>query len=114
MSLFTNNELLELEEYVTNELLNMQHIDINELTFLNNMISVQFNTAPIRINYIGYKVFIWGRRDLYYIKYEEYHYKIFGSKPIILNEKLYEIEYIDDVFNILEDIFDTLRPRDEY
>ena len=107
---------MELEEYVINELIYLVHIDIQELAFLNNMISIQFNTTRIYIDqpYVGYKIFLFKRHDLYYIKYEEYYYKIFNKKPIMVKEQLYEIEYIDDVFNILEDIFDTVRPRDEY
>ena len=60
--------------------------------------------------YVSYTIFIWKKQDLYYI---QYHYKKFMSQPII-KEQLYEIEDIDDIENILEDIFDTLRPRDEY
>ena len=115
MSQFTNNEILALEDYVTDQLTRMRHIQISELSFGINNIIIQFRDTPVYIDrpHFSYNIFIFKKQGLYYIQYEEWYYKSFISKPIA-NEQLYEIEDIDDVFNVLEDIFDTLRPRDEY
>ena len=115
MSQLTNAERLALEDYVTGQLSEMRHIQISELSFGINNILIEFRDTPVYIDrpHFSYNIFIFKKQDLYYIQYEEGYYKSFISKPIV-NKQLYEIEDIDDVFNILEDIFDTLRPRDEY
>ncbi len=101
---FTNAEMLGLGKYITNELINMMHINIHYINIDNAISDIKF-----RLNRDMYQIIIW-KEDVYYIEYKTYStYKM--CKPKI---QLYEIQDFNDVFNVLEDIFDTLRPRDEY
>ena len=115
MSEFTHAERLELEDYLTYQLNDIQHIDINEISVLDKVALIQFNTTPIYLDqpHYRYKIFIFKKHNLYYITFQEWYYKTFLSKRVV-EEQLYEMDDIDDVFNVLEDIFDSLRPRDEY
>lgn len=120
MQQFINDEKFELEEYIEDKLTDMIHIEIIEITFTNAMAFIDFRTIPINnIPYYSYKIYIWKRKDLYYIKYQEDTLIIFIEnhpmvKRVDSNEIVYEIEDYDDLFIVLEDIFDTLRPKDEY
>ena len=115
MSEFTPAERLKLEDYVTDQLNDISHIHISEISFFTHVALIQFNTTPVYMDqpHYSYKIFIFKNQDLYYINFQEWYFKTFLSKPVV-EQQLYEIEDIDDVFNVLEDIFDTLRPRDEY
>ena len=117
MNHLTNNEIFELRKYVTNQLTDIPHIviDLIEVTNDNNTLWINFGETQVFLNrpHFSYKIFIFKNQGLYYIQYAEYYYVSFPGRPIITTQ-LYEIEDIDDVFNVLEDIFDTLRPRDEY
>lgn len=124
MQRFTNTERLELEEYVTNQLLNTMHIQFDGIDFNSKIVLISFRTTPVIFNipHYEYKIFVWKKQGLYYIKYKEdtLIFSIENNIPIqrrgidYNKDMVYEIEDIDDVFNILEDIFDTLRARDEY
>ncbi len=50
----------------------------------------------------------------YNIQFSEYSPRNNGPFRTINQEYEYDIEDFDDIFNVLEDIFDLLRPRDEY
>ena|SRR5687767_5786062 len=117
MSLFTYAEFVQLKDYIEEQLINMEHLEIAELSFNNRRIVIQVDTIPIfpfNINQsnFSYKINIRGK-DGYYLQYQEYYYRTYMTQPII-EEQLYKIEDFDDIFNVLEDIFDRLRPRDEY
>lgn len=114
MSQFTSLELEELEEYIDNQLYDMPHIEINEY-YNNKRFIIEISTIPIfpfDINqpYFTDNINIYKKQGWYYIEYKQYYPK---TQPNV-TEQLYEIEDMDDVFNILDNIFDTLRPRDEY
>ncbi len=111
---FANDKRIELEAYITDQLDEITHLDISEYHFNRTFLSIKFRTIPIfrKIPHF-YHLFIWIKRGLYHIKYDEYYYKTFHGKPTI-SSQLYDVEDFDDVLNVLEEIFDTLRPRDEY
>ena len=45
MSEFTDDEILELEDYVTNQLTDMLHLHIEELSFNNDINKIQNHTC---------------------------------------------------------------------
>ena len=115
MNHLTNNEVFELQEYVTNQLTDIPHILIDEIRVVNGSLFVRFLDVPgfLISPLYTYNIFIFKVKGLYKIRYNTQYYDFFVGQPITTTQ-LYEIEDIDDVFNVLEDIFDTLRPRDEY
>ncbi len=77
------------------------------------MVNIYFK-IPYKYDFEStYQIGLYKYKDLYYIVYMTYDYLSLFERPRRM-EQLYEIEDINDVFNVLEDIFDKIRPRDEY